>query len=65
MLGKQLRRGIKQQLQYLRRNLGSVETLLDSLPSRAIPLAYPQLKMGDSTRHCVTGRDVSQQAPAL
>lgn len=42
--GKQLRRGIKHQLQYLRRNLGSIETLLDHLPSRAIPLAYPQLK---------------------
>jgi IS5 family transposase len=42
--GKQLRRGIKHQLQYLRRNLGSIETLLDSLPGRTIPLAYPQLK---------------------
>lgn len=42
--GKLLRRGIKHQLQYLRRNLGAIETLLDRLPGRAIPLPYPQLK---------------------
>jgi IS5 family transposase len=42
--GKKLRRGIKHQLQYLRRNLGAIETLLDSLPGRAMPLAPQQLK---------------------
>lgn len=42
--GKRLRRGIKHPLQYLRRHLGSIETLLDSLPGQAIPLTYPQLK---------------------
>jgi IS5 family transposase len=37
--GKRLRRGIKQQLQYLRRNLSHIEQLLDNLPEGgSIPL---------------------------
>lgn len=38
------RNGIKQQLQYLRRNLKSIDTLLDHLPGREIPLTTRQLK---------------------
>ncbi len=41
---KKLRRGIKQQLQYLQRNLGHIDTLLDSLPGREIPLSPRRLK---------------------
>jgi len=41
---KKLRRGIKQQLQYLQRNLGHIDALLDSLPSREIPLSPKQHK---------------------
>jgi len=42
--GKVLRTGIKQQLQYLRRNLGHIETLLDALPSPEIPLKFVWLR---------------------
>ena len=38
------RHGIKQQLQYLRRNLNSIDTLLDNLPDRSIPLTARQLR---------------------
>jgi len=41
---KKLRRGIKQQLQYLQRNLGHIVVLLDCLPSLEIPLSPQQLK---------------------
>ncbi len=41
---KKLRRGIKQQLQYLQRNLRHIGRLLDSLPSREMPLSPKQLK---------------------
>ena len=38
---KVIRRGIKQQLQYLRRNLGHIEQLLEHFPmSTALPLPY-------------------------
>lgn len=42
--GKIVRKGIKQQLQYLRRNLGHIERLLDALPSREIPLKFVWLR---------------------
>ena len=43
--GKKLyRKGNKQQLQYLRRNLKQIETMLDSLPDKAIPLSRKQLR---------------------
>jgi hypothetical protein len=35
-----LRKGIRQQLQYLRRNIQHIEQLLDAFPERAIPLSY-------------------------
>jgi len=38
--GKKLRRGLKKQLQYLRRNLQHIEQLLDILPGCVIPLSY-------------------------
>ena len=41
---KKIRRGIKEQLQYLQRNLATVEALLNELPSRVIPLSPKQLK---------------------
>ena len=41
---KKLRRGIKEQLQYLRRNLGHIETLLDAVSGMAIPLPYKLLR---------------------
>ena len=41
--GKKLyRKGNKQQLQYLRRNFGHIEKLLDSLPGREIALSHKQ-----------------------
>ncbi len=42
--GKRLRKGLKQQLQYLRRNLTHIETLLDSLAGQAIALSYKHLR---------------------
>ncbi len=42
--GKVLRRGRKQQLQYLRRNLGYIDGFLDSLPGQAIPLSQSLLR---------------------
>lgn len=39
---KVLRRGIKQQLQYLRRNLTHIDKLL--VPGQEIPLSYPMLR---------------------
>jgi IS5 family transposase len=42
--GKKLRRGLKKQLQYLRRNLQHIEQLLDTLPEREIPLPYILLR---------------------
>ena len=38
------RRGNKQQLQYLRRNLGHIEKLLDILPGVEIPLSHRMLR---------------------
>ena len=38
------RRGIKQQLQYLRRNLAHIEKMLDILPGVGIPLPYRMLR---------------------
>ncbi len=35
---KKIRKGIKEQLQYLQRNLSTIESLLNGLPSRLIPL---------------------------
>jgi hypothetical protein len=43
--GKKLyRKGNKQQLQYLRRNLNHIEKMLDSLPGREIPLSPRHLR---------------------
>ena len=42
--GNVLRKGIKQQLQYLRRNLRYIEALLDALPGREIPLKFVWLR---------------------
>jgi len=39
---KVIRRGIKQQLQYLRRNLSQIDNLL--VPGQEIPLSYPMLR---------------------
>jgi len=39
--GKQRRRGIKQQLQYLRRNLGHIERLLEYWPD-GMPIPLPR-----------------------
>jgi IS5 family transposase len=41
---KKIRKGIKEQLQYLQRNLTTVEALLNRLPNRAIPLSPKRLK---------------------
>jgi len=41
---KKIRRGTKEQLQYLRRNLGHIERLLDVIPGRAIPLPWKLLR---------------------
>jgi hypothetical protein len=38
---KKIRRGIKEQLQYVRRNLGHIEMLLDKMPGVEIPLPSP------------------------
>jgi transposase, IS5 family len=38
------RQAIRRQLQYLKRNLGHIETLLDRLPGRAIPLSHTLLR---------------------
>jgi len=43
--GKKLyRKGNKQQLPYLRRNLKQIDIMLDSLPDKAIPLSRKQLR---------------------
>lgn len=54
---KKYRQGNKQQLQYLRRNLNSIETLLDSLPGRAIPLPCRLLRQYWIIRHLYTQQD--------
>ncbi len=41
---KKRRRGKRQQLQYLKRNLGYIETMLDMLPGLEIPLSHKQLR---------------------
>ena len=41
---KKRRGGIRQQLQYLNRNLGHIEMLLDLLPGQEIPLSHKQLR---------------------
>lgn len=41
---KKLRRGIKEQLQYLRRNLGHIEMLLDKVPGDGVPLPFKLLR---------------------
>jgi len=41
---KKIRRGIKEQLQYLRRNLGHIDMLLDRIPGIHIPLPYKLLR---------------------
>lgn len=54
---KKYRQGNKQQLQYLRRNLKSIEKLLDSLPGRAIPLPYRLLRQYWIIQHLYTQQD--------
>jgi len=54
---KKYRQGNKQQLQYLRRNLKSIETLLDSLPGKAIPLPYRILRQYWIIRHLYNQQD--------
>ena len=49
--GKRLRRGLRQQLQYLRRNLNHIEVLLDSFPGLAIPLSHRDLRYYWIIRH--------------
>jgi len=49
--GKVLRKGIKQQLQYLRRNLAYIEKLLDSIHGRRIPLSHSLLRKYWIIRH--------------
>jgi len=41
---KKLRRGIREQLQYLRRNLGHIEMMLDKIKGGSIPLPYKLLR---------------------
>lgn len=41
---KKRRHGTRQQLQYLKRNLGHIEKMLDMLPGQEIPLTYKQLR---------------------
>jgi len=41
---KTIRRGIKEQLQYLRRNLGHIEMMMDRIPEIQIPLSHKLLR---------------------
>lgn len=41
---KKIRRGIREQLQYLRRNLGHIEKLFDEIPGYHIPLQWKLLR---------------------
>jgi len=75
--GKQVRKAVRKQLQYVRRNLGHLDRLLDALPGAAIPLstaAYRQLlvirevyrqqrTMYDQQTHRIPGRIVSLSQP--
>jgi len=54
---KKIRRGIKEQLQYLQRNLATVESLLNELSNPAIPLSPKKLK-----QYWVIQQVYSQQA---
>ena len=54
---KKYHQGNKQQLQYLRRNLNSIENLLYSLPGRAIPLPPRLLRQYWSIRHLYAQQD--------
>jgi len=75
--GKQVRKAVRQQLQYVKRNLGHLDRLLDALPGAPIPLsraAYRQLlvirevsrqqqTMYDQRSHRIPGRIVSVSQP--
>lgn len=55
--GKKLRWGIKQQLQYLRRNIGHIEKLLNLLSTPAIPLVHRQLRQYWIIQHVYRQQD--------
>ena len=54
---KKIRKGIKAQLQYLQRNLSTIESLLNGLPSRAIPLSPKRLKQYWVIQHIYRQQD--------
>jgi len=75
--GQQVRKAVRQQLQYVKRNLGHLDRLLEALPGGPIPLsraAYRQMlvirevyrqqqTMYDQRSHRISGRIVSVSQP--
>nr|NIY17040.1 IS5 family transposase [Nitrospinaceae bacterium] len=75
--GKQVRQAVRKQLQYVKRNLGHLDQLLDATPGRAIPLSRAdyrnmlvirevyrqQQTMYDHRTHRMPGRIVSVSQP--
>ena len=54
---KKIRKGIKEQRQYLHRNLSTIESLLNGLPNRAIPLSPKRLKQYWVIQHIYRQQD--------
>ncbi len=60
--GKKLyKKGNKQQLQYLKRNFQHIETMLDSLPGKAIPMSSNRLKQYWIIQTLVTQQELMYQ----
>lgn len=54
---KDRRRGIREQLQYIRRNLGHIASLLDDIGSRAFPLPYKRQRQYWIIQHLYAQQD--------
>ena len=54
---KKIRKGIKEQRQYLHRHLSTIESLLNGLPNRAIPLSPKRLKQYWVIQHIYRQQD--------
>lgn len=75
--GKQVRKAVRKQLQYVKRNLGHLDRLLDAAPGRAIPVSRAEYRqmlvirevyrqqqtMYDHRTHRMSGRIVSVSQP--
>ena len=57
--GKQVRKAVRKQLQYVKRNLGHIDRLLEAMPDRAIPVSRADY------RHMLVIREVYRQQQTM